>query len=44
LKAMNLPKENMEGAIRLSFSGMNTEQEATRFLEVVQKIIPVIRY
>lgn len=44
LKAMNLPKENMEGAIRLSFSGMNTEQEASRFLEILQKIIPVIRY
>ncbi len=44
LKAMNLPKENIEGAIRLSFSGMNTEQEAVRFLDVIQKIIPVIRY
>ncbi len=44
LKAMNLPKETMEGAIRLSFSGMNNQQEATRFLEVIQKIIPVIRY
>jgi cysteine desulfurase len=44
LKAMNLPKENVEGAIRLSFSGMNTEQEAIRFLEVIPKIIPAIRY
>lgn len=44
LKAMNLPKESVEGAIRLSFSEMNTEQEAIRFLEVIQKIIPVIRY
>ncbi len=44
LRAMNLPKENIEGAIRLSFSGMNTPQQAATFLEVIQKIIPVIRY
>lgn len=44
LRAMGLPKENIEGAIRLSFSGMNTPQQAVRFLEVIQKIIPVIRY
>lgn len=44
LRAMNLPKENIEGAIRLSFSGTNTPQQAVRFVEVIQKIIPAIRY
>jgi len=44
LKAMNLPKENIEGAIRLSFSGMNTEEEAHRFVSEIKNIIPKIRY
>ncbi len=44
LKAMNLPKECMEGAIRLSFSGMNTVEQANRFVEVIKTIIPKIRY
>lgn len=44
LKAMNLPKENIEGAIRLSFSGMNTEEEAYRFVSEIKNIIPRIRF
>jgi cysteine desulfurase len=44
LKAMKLPKENIEGAIRLSFSGTNTQEEAIRFLEAIRKIVPAIRY
>lgn len=44
LAAMNLPKENIEGAIRLSFSGMNTVEEALKFIDAVKEIIPMIRY
>jgi cysteine desulfurase len=44
LTAMNLPKERVEGAIRLSFSGMNTVDEALCFVHAVKEIIPVIRY
>jgi len=44
LTAMNLPKENIEGAIRLSFSGMNTVDEARAFIQAVKEIIPVIKY
>lgn len=44
LSAMSLPKENIEGAIRLSFSGMNTVDEALNFIRAVKEIIPVIRY
>lgn len=44
LKAMNLPKENIEGAIRLSFCGMNNKEEAVRFLDVIKDIIPRIQY
>ena len=44
LKAMNLPKENIDGAIRLSFSGNNTIDEAKRFIEAIKEIITVIRY
>jgi len=44
LSAMNLPKESIEGAIRLSFSGMNTTDEARLFVSAVREIIPVIRY
>ena len=39
-----LPKENIEGAVRLSFSGMNTEDEALRFIEAIKEIIPKIKY
>lgn len=44
LKAMNLPGEIIDGAIRLSFSGMNTEEEAEQFLKAVKTIVPAIRY
>ncbi len=44
LTAMKLPKENIEGAVRLSFSGMNTEDEALRFIEAIKEIIPKIKY
>lgn len=44
LSAMNLSKDNIEGAIRLSFSGMNTVDEAHKFVGAVKEIIPVIRY
>jgi cysteine desulfurase len=44
LKAMNLPKVNIEGAIRLSFSGFNTANEAISFTKAIREIIPVIRY
>jgi len=44
LTAMNLPRDNIEGAIRLSFSGMNTVEEAERFILAVREIIPAIRY
>jgi cysteine desulfurase len=44
LKAMNLPKENIDGAIRLSFSGDNTADEAKRFIEATKEIISVIKY
>lgn len=44
LSAMNLPRENIEGAIRLSFSGMNTVDEAVKFVGAVKEIIPVIKY
>jgi cysteine desulfurase len=44
LSAMNLPMERTEGAIRVSFSGMNTEDEALMFAEAIKKIVPKIRY
>lgn len=44
LKAMNLSKENIEGAIRLSFSGSNTSNEASRFIEATKEIMPKIKY
>ncbi len=44
LTAMNLPKENIEGAIRLSFSGMNNEEQAYKFVDAIKDIIPIIRY
>lgn len=44
LTAMNLPGESIEGAIRLSFSEMNTVDEAIKFVEAVREIIPEIRY
>ena len=44
LSAMNLPMERTEGAIRISFSGMNTEDEALMFAEAIKKIVPKIRY
>lgn len=44
LKAMNLAKDNIDGAIRLSFSGFNTADEAMSFTEAIKEIIPVIRY
>jgi len=44
LSAMKVPKENIEGAIRLSFSGMNTVEEAFKFIQAVKEIIPIIRY
>jgi len=44
LTAMNLPRERTEGAIRISFSGMNTEDEALRFTEALKSIVPKIRY
>lgn len=44
LKAMNLPKDNIDGAIRLSFSGFNTSDEAISFTKAIKEIIPVIRY
>ena len=44
LRAMGLPKENIEGAIRLSFSGMNTTDEAKLFVNTIKGIIPKIRY
>ncbi len=44
LTAMNLPKENIEGAIRLSFSGMNNEEQAYEFIDAIKEIIPIIKY
>jgi len=44
LAAMNLPRERTEGAIRISFCGMNTEDEALRFTEALKEIIPKIKY
>ncbi len=44
LTAMNLSKERTEGAIRLSFSGMNTVDEAVEFVQAVREIVPEIRY
>ncbi len=44
LKAMNLPKDNIEGAIRLSFSGSNTPEEAQQFILAIKEIIPRIRH
>ena len=44
LSAMNLPMERTGGAIRISFSGMNTEDEALMFAEAIKKIVPKIRY
>jgi cysteine desulfurase len=41
---MNLPKENIEGAIRLSFSGMNNEEQAYEFIDAIKEIIPIIKY
>jgi cysteine desulfurase len=44
LAAMNFPKERTEGAIRVSFSGMNTEEEVLTFTGALVKIVPKIRY
>jgi cysteine desulfurase len=44
LTAMNLPRERTEGAIRVSFSGMNTEDEALTFAKALKEIVPKIRY
>lgn len=43
LKSMNLPKECIDGAIRLSFSGMNTADEAIQFTKAIKEIVPKIR-
>jgi len=44
LTAMKLPRERTEGAIRVSFSGMNTEDEALKFTKALKEIVPKIRY
>jgi len=44
LAAMNLPRERTEGAIRVSFSGMNTEDETLTFAKALKEIVPKIRY
>ncbi|MGE5615102.1 MAG: cysteine desulfurase family protein [Bacillota bacterium] len=43
LKAMGLPDELIDGAVRFSFSPLNTGQEIETAVEALKEIVPVIR-
>lgn len=42
LTAMNVPVQLIDGAIRFSFSGFNTQAEISRTIESLKEIIPII--
>lgn len=42
LTAMNIPADMIDGAIRFSFSGFNTEREVDDTINALKEIIPVI--
>ena len=43
LKAMNIPKEFIEGAIRISFCDLNTTDEVDIFIENLKELIPMLQ-
>lgn len=43
LKAMNIPKDFIEGAIRISFCDLNTTDEVDIFIENLRELIPMLQ-
>ena len=44
LKAMNVEKSYLEGAIRVSFSSFNKKEEVEKTIEAINRFIPILRY
>ncbi len=43
LKAIGLPKEQLDSTLRFSFSDYNTEEQVDYTIEVIKEILPVLR-
>lgn len=43
LKAISLPKEQLDSTLRFSFSSYNTEEQVDYAIEVIKEILPILR-
>lgn len=43
LQAMNIPKEYIEGAIRISFCDLNTMEDADILISNLKELIPMLQ-